>query len=173
MKKLLFFLMWFLIASGSAGAKESRREARKAREKERMEEVMQWIRNRELRFVARTAHPMGGETIHLTSIYTLDIVNDSISAWLPFYGVAYRAEYGGGEGGIKFNEIARFIESRESKKGSDLSMEVPSHGEFYRLHLSVTHSGFATLVVSGSNRQSIHFSGIVEKLPEVKKVRNF
>ncbi len=172
MKKILVLLLSFIVTTGISSGKETRRELRKAREKERMEEVLQMVRNKELRFVASTAHPMGG-IIHLTSLYTLDIVNDSISAWLPFYGVAYSADYGGGEGGIKFNEIARFIDFKEGKKGPEISMEVKTPREFYRLHLSITRSGSASLIVSGSNKQSINFMGNVEKLKKEVKVKNF
>lgn len=172
MKKILLILLSLAFTSGVLYAKESRREIRKAREKERMEEVLQMFRNREFRFVARAAHPMGGGTIHLTSLYNLDVVNDSLSAWLPFFGVAYSADYGG-DGGIKFNEKARLIKFQEKKRGNEIVMEVRTTKEFYRLHLSITRSGFATLVVSGTNRQSINFSGSVEKLPQEVNVRNY
>ncbi len=107
---------------------------------------------------------MGGSSIHLTSEYTLDISGDSVVAWLPYYGVAYTADYGGTDGGIKFSESANFIDVKKDRKGFKIHMEVKAPKDLYRLNLQITAAGYATLNVSSHNRQPISFSGIVEDL---------
>jgi hypothetical protein len=163
MKKIVLLLLILVLVSSSLDAQETRHARRKAREKAKIEEVRQLIGNRDLRFIAQTALPMGGSPIHLTSEYTLDIEADKVISFLPYFGIAYSAEYGGGEGGIKFSEIARKITWKESKKGFEIVLEVRSPKDLYIMHLSVQPTGYATLDVSSNNRQFINFSGIVEK----------
>ncbi len=166
MKKITIVLMLLAFTLQGLEAQESRRERRNIREKEKAEEITKLIDQRNLRFVAQFAHPMAGGSIHLTSEYTLDVAGDSISAWLPFFGRAYSVEYGGRDGGIKFNEKAVSTEWKSEKKGTRAIMEVKAPRDNYRLNLQITAAGYATLDISSNNRQSIRFSGIITKLPE-------
>jgi len=168
MKRFIFIIMAILLISGMAFGKETRREKRKAREKARSEEVMQMFSDRTLRFVAQSATPMSGGTIHLTSEYTLDIESEKVTAYLPFYGVAYRAEYGGGEGGIKFSEAAKVSDWQQNKnrKGYEVRLEARAPKDMYYLYLSFSDQGYGTLTVSSQNRQPISFYGIIEPKKE-------
>ena len=163
MKKIFLFFLTFALVSSSLEAQETRHAKRKAREKAKIEEIRNLAGNRELRFLAQTALPMGGSPIHLTSEYTLDIEADKVTSFLPYFGIAYSAEYGGGEGGIKFSEIARKITWKESKKGFETEMEIRSPKDLYIMRLSFSLTGYANLDVSSNNRQSIHFTGIIIK----------
>jgi hypothetical protein len=169
MKKTGLFLVIILIFSQILIAQESRRDQRKIREKEKAAEISKLIDERSLRFIAQFAYPMSGGSIHLTSEYTLDIENEKVTAFLPFFGRAYYVEYGGRDGGIKFEVDEVDIEFRQDRRGHIALMEVKAAKDIYRLNLSVSSSGFATLDVGSVNRQSIRFSGIVVKLkPEDK-----
>lgn len=159
-----YIILVLLVLSGllSTG-QETIRERRKAREKEKIEEINKLIEARDLRFIAQFAYPMGGSSIHLTSEYTLDIMQDSVTAWLPFFGRAYHVDYGSHDGGIKFSEKSNVAEWEKDKKDFVIRMEVKSPKDVYRLNLSVGSTGYASLDVSSNNRQSIRFSGIVVK----------
>lgn len=152
-----------LTANSSAFSQETRREQRNKREKERAEEIAKLIAERDLRFIAQFAYPMGGSSIFLTSEYTLDIEENKVTSFLPFFGRAYFVEYGSREGGIKFSEEATSIEWKKEKHDYSVIMEVKTQKDNYRLRLTITSSGFATLDVNSNNRQNIRFSGIVVK----------
>jgi hypothetical protein len=161
--KRLIVLMVALTLALPALAQENRREQRQKREKEKAEEISKLIGSRNLSFIAHFAHPMSGGSIHLTSEYSLDIEGEKLSAWLPFFGRAYHAEYGGRDGGIKFTEVVLRSEWKSEKKGYLARFEVKSPNDIYRMNLSVTPAGYATLDVTSNNRQPIRFSGIVVK----------
>lgn len=163
MKKIVMILISALIFNLAGIAQETRREQRKLREKEKAEEIAKLINQTDLRFIAQFAYPMGGGSIHLTSEYTLDIEDNKVTAFLPFFGRAYFVDYGSREGGIKFSEEAQSIEWKKNRHGFNALMEVKAPKDIYRLNFSVTSSGYATLDVSSNNRQSIRFSGIVVK----------
>ncbi len=164
MKNVVLIGLTFVVLSCAVTGSEGRRAERKAREEAKAAEIARMVEERNIRFVAQIAHPLGGGSIHLTSEYTLDIAGDSAVAWLPFYGVAYTADYGQTDGGIKFSENPNFIVVDEDRKGFTIHMEVKAPKDLYRLNLQITNAGYATLNVSSHNRQSISFSGIVKQL---------
>ena len=163
MKNIALITMAIVVMSCAVTGREGRRAERKAREEATAAEITRLVEERSIRFLAQIAHPMGGSSIHLTSEYTLDISGDSVVAWLPYYGVAYTAEYGGTDGGIKFTETANFIDVKKDRKGYDIHMEVKAPKDLYRLNLQVTPAGYATLNVSSHNRQPIHFTGVINR----------
>lgn len=165
MKKFLFVLAVATLVTTVVFAQEetSRRDKRRAREKEHAELIRQLVESRNLEFIAQFAHPMGGSSISLTSQYSLDIRNDSVTSYLPFFGVAYSAEYGNTEGGIKFSQKANKMEWLTSAKGYTVKTEVKTTKDVYYLVLQITQAGYATLNVNSNNRQAIYFTGIILK----------
>ena len=61
--------------------------------------------------------PMKGGSKHLTSDYSLEIRNDSVYSYLPYFGVAYNVPYGGGKG-LNFSAPLSEYTSTYSKKGN-------------------------------------------------------
>ena len=59
--------------------------------------------------------PMKGGSKHLTSDYSLEIRNDSVYSYLPYFGVAYNVPYGGGKG-LNFSAPLSEYTSTYSKK---------------------------------------------------------
>jgi hypothetical protein len=169
MKKLVLIVSMIFLIAGITFGKETQREKRKAREKAKMEQILQLFVNRDLQFFAQSAHPMGGGVIHLTSEYTLDIQKDEIISFLPYFGVAYTADYGNSDGGIKFDEKALSSEWKSSKKGYDIQFEINAPRDRYILHLYFSPSGYANLHITCNNRQPISFSGIVQAIPPKEK----
>jgi hypothetical protein len=166
MNKFLCIMGFILLISAFADGKETPREKRKAREKAKMEEVNKLFTNRGMQFLAQSAQPMGGGMIHLTSEFTLEIEGDQVTSYLPYYGIAYSAEYGGGEGGIKFSETAASSVWEKTRNGYVIRMEVKTSKDNYWIHLTFSSLGYAGLDVTCQNRQPIHFAGIIQAIPE-------
>jgi hypothetical protein len=169
MKKLVLIVSMIFLIAGITIGKETQREKRKAREKAKMEQILQLFVNRNLQFLAQSAQPMGGGVIHLTSEYTLEIQNEEVIAFLPYLGVAYTADYGNNEGGIKFDEKVLAQQWKSSKKGYDIQMEVKAPRDRFVIHLYFSPAGYANLQVSCNNRQPISFSGIIQAIQIEKK----
>ncbi len=141
--------------------KKSRKENRAGRKSEIEQKVKEAIASKDYIFNARQANPLGGSSINLTSEYTLQVKGDTIDAFLPFYGGAYKADLHG-EGGIKFNTTAKSYKVKEKKGRYEISIKVNAPNDNYRLYLIVSASGYATLNVNCNNRQSISFNGIIK-----------
>ncbi|TDG37990.1 DUF4251 domain-containing protein [Pedobacter changchengzhani] len=133
-------------------------------------------------FVANSATPMatadiskvlnaipgaqGGGTIALTgSQYDLKVTKDSVIAYLPYYGRAYTAPMNPSESGIKFTSKDFSYKESKNKKGV-YSIQINTKdvkAENYKLTLTISENGYASLTVISVNRQPINFNGVTEE----------
>ena len=164
--KRFIVLVWIVLLGVNVGyaQKMTARERRALKEKE----VAEWIENRQFRFVAQSAIPLSGPKIDLTSVYDLKVDSMQVESYLPFFGRAYHVDYGSADGGIKFKEQARSLDVRfnERKKTYLISLEVDTHKDNYKIHISAGLSGYAHVNVLSNNRQAIGYYGIIEALPQ-------
>jgi hypothetical protein len=99
----------------------------------------------------------------LTSGYDMKVLQDSINAYLPYFGRAYSASYGS-EGGIKFTSKKFDYRLKEKQKGGwELTIKPADTHDVSELTYSVAVNGYATLQVVSNNRQAISFYGVIEK----------
>lgn len=147
------------------------------------------IKARSYTFVANTAIPMSnmdvsrvlermpgnmnaGGSINLTgSQYDLRVTQDSIVAFLPYYGRAFTAPIDPNEGGIKFTSKDFTYKESISKKGA-YTIQINTKDvkrDNYRLTLNVSQNGYATLIASGNNKQPITFNGILDEPKKIEK----
>ncbi len=128
-------------------------------------EVAHLIEMGQFRFVARTANSELGTINDLSPTY--DLVFDSlrVKAYLPFYGRAYSAPYGG-PGGVKFDLKAKKIDRSwsEKKKLYTISTKLFDSQDSYSIVLTAGLNGFADLKISFQNRSWISYYGTIEKI---------
>ena len=122
-------------------------------------------------FKVNQAMPMSGQMINLTSsFYDLKLANDTLTAFLPYYGVAYSAPIDQTEGGIKFT-TTKFENKVTFKKNGNIQINLkpkdlgtrPPKDVVYMI-LTVSPGGYASLQVISVNRQSISFTGMLEEV---------
>lgn len=146
------------------------------------ETTVKILKEKNYTFVANTAIPMsnmdvsqvlsrlpgaqGGGMINLTgNQYDFRVTKDSVVAFLPYYGRAFNAPLNPSEGGIKFTSKDFSYKESTNKKGA-YTIQINTNDvkrENYRLTLSVSTNGYATLIASGNNRQPITFNGYLDE----------
>ena len=126
------------------------------------------IQNKDFTIVAKYANPMRGRQIYLSTEYDLQITNDSVFAFLPYFGVAYVAPYDAMEGGIKFAEpvIDYTIKPNKKSDGWNIRLKVKAKEGIYDILMNVFNNGSATFTVSSYNRDNITFDGEVKNKVE-------
>lgn len=103
------------------------------------------------------------------SQYQLIINKDSVEAFLPYYGRAYTATMGNDDAGIKFKSKKFDYKTTPKKKGGWVIDIKPKDTKDVRsMTLSISPSGYATLSVNSTNRQSISYNGVISE-PVVKE----
>ena len=160
--KTFSMLVIITLLLGLTGFSEVDKKEIKARQRL---EMAQLIQSGHFRFVARSAHSDLGNFDDLSSNYDMTFDSLKIKAYLPYYGRAYSAPYGG-SGGVKFDLTAKKIENiyNERKKMFVIFTELEDSDESYSIFLNTGLDGYADLKIIFRNRQWISYNGIIEKL---------
>lgn len=128
--------------------------------KEQQIEAM--LQNKNFVFKATSAIPLRGRTVQLTSEYDLRLANDTLRAFLPYFGRAYSAPYASTDGGIKLTTTDyTYTISNKKKKRWNITITPKDASAVQQFNLSVTKSGYATLQVLNTNRDAITFNGYI------------
>ena len=130
-----------------------------------IQEVTGKITSKDYTIAVNFANPMRWRQIYLNSDYDLRIKNDSAFAYLPFFGVAYSAPYGGGEGGIKFAEpiIGYSVKPNKKSDGWDIQFKVKAKENNYEISMNIFNNGNSMFTVKSYNRDPITFNGELKK----------
>lgn len=134
-------------------------QTKKEKKEQKKEAVKKLIVSENYKIDVRTALPMRGRSIPLTSPYSLEIRNDSVISYLPYFGRAYSIPYGGGDG-LNFKAPLKEYSMEMDKKGNAMIKFTARNPEDnYEYRAKVYTDGSASIDVNMTNRQSISFQG--------------
>ncbi|HKL33657.1 MAG TPA: DUF4251 domain-containing protein [Tangfeifania sp.] len=165
MKRIIlttFLLFSFLTYMNAQEPQKSRKERRAEKQEKRMEEVEKLLKSKEFVFNATHALPMGGGSIYLNYSYDVEVKGDTVNSYLPFYGVAYRLDYGGRDAGFDFTEPAEEYNMEDEENGYRVEFEIDKGMDNLNYTFHISELGYATLNVISTNRQAISYYGRIE-----------
>ena len=103
--------------------------------------------------------PLCGGCLKFTTKNTLKNTHDSVFSYLPYFGVAYNAPYGGGKS-LNFNASITGYTTRALKKGKiQIDFKTRSDEDNYEYRLTIFPDGSTSIHVQPMNKQSISFTG--------------
>lgn len=149
---ILSSLFLFLINIQAQDAKEKKRDA---------QTIQQLLESKEFVFRAQSVTPVGGGFRQLTSEYDLRLLGDSLVSYLPYFGRAHTAPLDPQQSGIQFTSTDFSYEVKSKKKGWDIQLQPKDVASVQQMHLNVTTSGRASLLVISTNREPISFNGVI------------
>lgn len=166
--KTIGTLVIITLLLGLAGFSQNDKKETKARQQLEMANLIQ---TGHFRFVARSANSDLGNFNNLTSNYDMTFDSLQVKAYLPYYGRAYSAPYGGSNGGVKFDLIAKKIDRiyNEKKKMFVISAELEGPDDSYSIFMNAGLNGYADLKINFRNRQWISYYGTIEKIEPTDK----
>ena len=154
--RLLFLMGIVLFLGGQSLYSQSKKEKREQKEKE----IKEMIDEKRFTIDVNRALPMGGRTVNLTSSYSLEMRGDSVVSYLPYFGRAYSAPYGGGNGGVRFEKSITDYQCSYNKKGTaQIKFVARTDDDTYRFDVQVYPNGSAFINVTPVNKQSITYHG--------------
>lgn len=157
-KKHLLLLILALLMGLPTLSAQSKREKRE----QKKEAVKKLIVSENYKIDVNTALPMRGRSVPLTSLYSLEIRNDSVISYLPYYGRAYSIPYGGGNG-LRFKAPLKEYDMQMDRKGNSvITFTARNPEDKYDFRMKVYSNGSASIDVTMQNRQSISFHGEVD-----------
>ena len=137
---------------------------------EKAELLNEHIKNLKFKFNATYAYPLNYKSIYLSPYYDVRVSPDTINAYLPYYGRAYRAPMDSNEGGIKFESTKFEYDVEKGKKQGNwlITIHTKDTSRPFTLHFDLWDNGTGRLDVQDPDRQSISFQGIVEPRKKAK-----
>lgn len=153
--RLLFLIGTVLLAGGQSLFAQSKKEKSEQKEKE----VKEVIESKQFTINVDRALPMGGRSVNLTTSYSLEMRGDSAISYLPYFGRAYTAPYGGGNG-MRFEKEVADYQCTYNKKGvAKIQFVARTDEDTYRFAIQVYPNGSASINVTPVNKQSITYQG--------------
>lgn len=158
---LLTFLLAGILPVSAQNKKQKKEEVQKA--------IKELVEAQKIKIEVDIVYPMRGRSRILTSNYSVEVRNDSVFSYLPYFGVAYNVPYGGGKGLI-FNEKITDYKLTFDKKGTaKVYFKTRNSEDSYIYNLSVYTSGDADVHITPNNRQAISYRGeFIYNKPEKK-----
>ena len=123
------------------------------------------IESKDFTIEVNYANPLRMLPVYLNSNYTLRIKNDSVFAYLPYYGVIHVAPFDSSEGGIKFGSLINDYEIITNKKntGWDIRFKVTPAMYEYSIYMTVYKDGKAIVSFNSYQQDPISFDGEVRR----------
>ena len=161
MKKLLFSILLGSSAcamlSGCASAEE-----RAARAAEQAAKVTKALEARDYKIAVNRMYPMKGSSRSVSYGYSVEVRNDSLISYLPYFGGAYNVPYGGGKG-LNFSErIGSYRESQKNNGERQIEINVTNEEDTYIYLIKVFSNGNSSIDVTARQRDHISYSGELE-----------
>ncbi len=155
MKRIMMLLLLMMVAGSLTLYAQSSKEKKQQEAKAVKEKVV----SKNYKTEVSVAYPLSGRMRNLTSLYSLEVKNDSVFSYLPYFGRAYSIPYGGGQGLI-FNAPIDSYEMEYGKKGEARVKLVARNSEDrFQFSLSIYSNGSVSINVNMQNRESIGYSG--------------
>lgn len=154
-KVRLFLLVGIVLLAGG----QSLFSRNKSGQEEKEKQIKELIDSKRYKIDVNRALPMRGQSISLSSAYSLELRGDSAVSYLPYYGVAYSAPYGGGDG-LRFEESITDYSFSYNKKGTaQIKFVARTADDVYKFYTQIFPNGTATIQVTPVNKQGITFYG--------------
>jgi hypothetical protein len=148
---LLIFLLAGILPVSAQNKKQKKEETQKA--------IKELVEAQKIKIEVDIAYPMRGKSRILTSNYSVEVRNDSVFSYLPYFGVAYNVPYGGGKGLIFDEKITDYKLTFDKKGTAKVYFKTRNSEDSYIYNLSVYTSGDADVHVTPNNRQAISYRG--------------
>lgn len=161
MKKFLFIVFFACSTVGMlSGCATS--EERAARAAEQAAKVKAALAERHYKINVSRMYPMKGGAKSVSYGYGVEVRNDSLISYLPYFGRAYDVPYGGGKG-LSFSErIGSYQESQAKSDQRLIKIDVKNDEDTYLYTIKVFDNGSSSIDVQSRKRESISYSGDME-----------
>lgn len=161
MKILTVFLVLILSFSVLfAQEKRSKKQIRTERKSQKIQLVKSIIDNKTFVFKAYSVVPKNERTKTLISDFGIEVRNDSIFSYLPYYGNTYSRDYSSfKDSPMGFAQPMESYKRVKTKKGFEVNIKVKNTNDLIDLVIHISKMGSATVVASSINRQAITYTG--------------
>ena len=150
-------LLALVMLSGCATAEE-----RAARAAEQAAKVKVALTERHYKIGVDRMYPMKGPSKNVSYGYSVEVRNDSLISYLPYFGQVFSVPYGGGKG-LNFSErIGNYRETQVKSYMRRIEIDVKNDEDTYLYTLEIFDNGSTSIDVQARQRDHISYSGSME-----------
>lgn len=147
----------FLFAMLLCSCATSAEKALQRTEKVRM--VEQALNDRNYKIEVDRMYPMRGSSRNVSFGYSVEVRNDTLISYLPYFGRAYNVPYGGGKG-LNFKAPIESYQEYMRKNGlRHIEIGTLNDEDSYLYTIEVFDNGSASIEVRARQRERISYSG--------------
>ena len=119
------------------------------------------LNNRDFKIAVDRMYPMRGSSRHVSYGYSVEVRNDTLISYLPYFGRAYNVPYGGGKG-LNFSApIGSYQEFMKGNGQRHIEIGVTNDEDTYFYTIEVFDNGSSSVDVRARQRERISYSGNV------------
>ncbi len=167
MKHLLIILTLVLSVTVLSAQEMSKKEKKAAREAEKIEKTKELIKAEAWQFEAIQMIPMQGKSKSLTTPYSVTLKNEEVDSYLPYYGRAYRVDYGTTDSPMTFKtDIYDYSIEKWKRDGWMIKFSAKNKSDILNYTFKISENGSTSLNVNSLNRQNISYYGDIVEVPE-------
>lgn len=162
MKRLAVILLMMVSVSMlyAQETRMTRKETKAAQKAQLIEKTQALVKSGTWQFDATQMLPTSGRSRTLTSSYRVIVKESEVDSYLPYFGRAYRAEYGSTDSPLSFKgEILDLRVEEWEKEGWVISFKTENKSDRLEYTFHIGKTGSATLKVNSTNRQQISYNG--------------
>lgn len=135
------------------------------KKKEKIDAIKELIESGHYKIEVSRAYPQKGNSVYLTSPYSLEIRNDSVISQLPFYGRAYSIPYGGGDGLMFKAPLDEYdVKYNAKKKNYQIKLKATTREDTFQFTVDIYSNGSSRINANMRNRGPISYSGELDSL---------
>jgi len=120
------------------------------------------LNNRDYKIVIDRMYPMRGSSRYVSFGYSVEVRNDTLISYLPYFGRAYNVPYGGGKGLNFTAPIASYKEYMRKNGLRHIEICLSNEEDTYLYTIEVFDNGSSSVEVRARQRERISYSGYLE-----------
>lgn len=120
------------------------------------------LNSRDYKIAIDRMYPMRGSSRHVSYGYSVEVRNDTLISYLPYFGRAYNVPYGGGKGLNFTAPIGNYQEFLKRNGQRHIEIGVTNDEDTYFYTIEVFDNGSSSVDVRARQRERISYSGNVE-----------
>ena len=151
---LVFSIVTVIMLIGCATSEE-----KAAQMAELSANVTKALNSRDYKIFIDRMYPLRGGSKHVSFGYSVEVRNDSLFSYLPYFGRAFNVPYGGGKG-LNFSApIGSYQEYMKRNGQRHIQIGVTNDEDTYFYTIEVFDNGNASVDVRARQRERISYSG--------------
>ncbi len=164
---LIAILLFSITATQAQEEKVSRKERKATEKEEARKRTENLIESKNWMFEARHMLPSRGPSRPLTTYYGVIFKDNELESFLPFFGRAYRADYGSMKSPLDFtSEVDSYSIEKWKKGGWIIKISLRNKIDVLNYVFTIGDNGTASLDLSSTDREHISYQGEIIEIPK-------